>query len=176
MRQAYATADLGVIAYETDDAQGARRDGMVVNDGVIVEIVRARLGRSRARGERRRGRRDRVAPDFPCCVSPPAISPRFSERERRIKGWLGRADQTTKVKGLFVHPGQVVEIGKRHPELGTLRLVVGREGEQDAMTLRAERRAADGPAERSRATMQATPSCAAPWNSSRRARCPTTAR
>jgi phenylacetate-CoA ligase len=56
----------------------------------------------------------------------------------RIKGWLGRADQTTKVKGMFVHPGQIAEIAKRHPELGRLRLVVTRAGEQDVMTLVAE--------------------------------------
>jgi phenylacetate-CoA ligase len=56
----------------------------------------------------------------------------------RIKGWMGRADQTTKVKGMFVHPGQVAEIARRHPELGRVRLVVGREAEQDAMTLHAE--------------------------------------
>ena len=56
----------------------------------------------------------------------------------RLKGWMGRADQSAKVKGLFVHPGQIVEIGKRHRELGSLRLAVRREGEQDAMTLFAE--------------------------------------
>jgi phenylacetate-CoA ligase len=56
----------------------------------------------------------------------------------RLAGWMGRADQTTKVKGMFVHPAQVAEIGKRHPELGRLRLVVTRAGEQDAMTLMAE--------------------------------------
>jgi phenylacetate-coenzyme A ligase PaaK-like adenylate-forming protein len=56
----------------------------------------------------------------------------------RIKGWMGRADQTTKVKGMFVRPEQVAEIGKRHPELGRLRLVVSRAGETDVMTLRAE--------------------------------------
>jgi phenylacetate-CoA ligase len=56
----------------------------------------------------------------------------------RIKGWMGRADQTTKVKGMFVRPEQIAEIGKRHPELGRLRLVVTREGESDLMTLRAE--------------------------------------
>jgi phenylacetate-CoA ligase len=56
----------------------------------------------------------------------------------RIKGWMGRADQTTKVKGMFVRPEQIAEIGKRHPELGRLRLVVTREGEMDAMTLKAE--------------------------------------
>jgi phenylacetate-CoA ligase len=56
----------------------------------------------------------------------------------RIKGWMGRADQTTKVKGMFVHPGSIAEIGKRHPELGRLRLVVAREAEQDVMALMAE--------------------------------------
>jgi phenylacetate-CoA ligase len=56
----------------------------------------------------------------------------------RIKGWMGRADQTTKVKGMFVRPEQIAEIGKRHPELGRLRLVVTREGEADVMTLKAE--------------------------------------
>jgi phenylacetate-CoA ligase len=56
----------------------------------------------------------------------------------RIKGWMGRADQTTKVKGMFVRPEQIAEIGKRHPELGRLRLVVTREGESDVMTLKAE--------------------------------------
>jgi phenylacetate-CoA ligase len=56
----------------------------------------------------------------------------------RIKGWMGRADQTTKVKGMFVRPEQIAEVGKRHPELGRLRLVVTREGETDVMTLRAE--------------------------------------
>jgi phenylacetate-CoA ligase len=56
----------------------------------------------------------------------------------RIKGWMGRADQTTKIKGMFVHPGEVAEVARRHPELGRLRLVVAREGEQDTMTLLAE--------------------------------------
>jgi phenylacetate-CoA ligase len=61
----------------------------------------------------------------------------------RIKGWMGRADQTTKVKGMFVRPEQIAEIGKRHPELARLRLVVTREGDVDAMTLKAEAKAAD---------------------------------
>jgi phenylacetate-CoA ligase len=61
----------------------------------------------------------------------------------RIKGWMGRADQTTKVKGMFVHPAQVAEIAKRHPGLGRVRLVVSREAEQDAMTLLAESATAD---------------------------------
>ena len=61
----------------------------------------------------------------------------------RIKGWMGRADQTTKIKGMFVRPEQVAEIGRRHPELGRLRLVVTRSGEADVMTLRAECASAD---------------------------------
>jgi phenylacetate-CoA ligase len=67
----------------------------------------------------------------------PGVSP-CGRTNIRIRGWMGRADQTTKVKGMFVHPGQVAEVAKRHPELGRVRLVVGREGEQDAMTLHAE--------------------------------------
>jgi phenylacetate-CoA ligase len=62
----------------------------------------------------------------------------------RIKGWMGRADQTAKVKGMFVHPGQVAEVGKRHSALGRLRLTVTRAGEQDAMTLAAECATPDG--------------------------------
>jgi phenylacetate-CoA ligase len=63
----------------------------------------------------------------------------------RIRGWMGRADQATKVKGMFVRPEQVAEIGKRHPELGRLRLIVSRDGENDAMVLRAEAAAQDKP-------------------------------
>ena len=67
----------------------------------------------------------------------PGTSP-CGRTNMRIKGWLGRADQTTKVKGMFVHPEQVAEVAKRHAGLGRVRLVVGRQGEQDIMTLRAE--------------------------------------
>jgi phenylacetate-CoA ligase len=74
----------------------------------------------------------------------------------RIKGWMGRADQTAKVKGMFVHPKQVAELGARHPELGRLRLVVGRAGEQDTMTLIAEcARPAEGLQAAVAATLQA---------------------
>ena len=72
----------------------------------------------------------------------PGASP-CGRTNMRIKGWLGRADQTTKVKGMFVHPEQVAEVAKRHPGLGRVRLVVGRAGEQDIMTLRAEAASAD---------------------------------
>src|SRR6202035_1076270 len=70
-------------------------------------------------------------------VALPGHSP-CGRSNMRIKGWLGRADQTTKVKGMFVRPEQIAEIAKRHPELGRLRLVVTREGETDVMTLKAE--------------------------------------
>jgi phenylacetate-CoA ligase len=72
----------------------------------------------------------------------PGVSP-CGRTNMRIKGWMGRADQTTKVKGMFVHPAQVAEIAKRHPGLGRVRLVVTREAEQDAMTLHAEMAASD---------------------------------
>jgi phenylacetate-CoA ligase len=67
----------------------------------------------------------------------PGVSP-CGRTNQRIRGWMGRADQTAKIKGMFVHPGQVAEIGRRHTELGRLRLVVSRDNEQDAMTLMAE--------------------------------------
>jgi phenylacetate-CoA ligase len=85
----------------------------------------------------------------------------------RLKGWMVRADQSAKVKGLLVHPGQIVEIGKRHPELRSARLVVRREGEQDAMTLHAE---TASPSETLNQAVAAT------WRWSRSPRCRTTAR
>jgi phenylacetate-CoA ligase len=77
-------------------------------------------------------------------------------QEGRIRGWMGRADQTTKVRGMFIHPGEVVEVGRRHPELGTLRLIVRRKGEQDEMVLKAEVAGpSEGLAERVAGTLQA---------------------
>ena len=73
----------------------------------------------------------------------------------RIKGWMGRADQATKVKGMFVRPEQIAEIGKRHPELGRLRLVVSRDGESDAMVLKAEANGDAGLQEAVTATLRA---------------------
>jgi hypothetical protein len=96
----------------------------------------------------------------------------------RIKGWLGRADQTAKVKGMFVHPSQVAEIGKRHRELGRLRLVVGRHDEQDVMTLKGRgRRAGRGSCRAPwRRRCRRCARCAAPSSWWRPAACPTTAR
>jgi phenylacetate-CoA ligase len=139
VRQAYATADLGMIAYEADDAGGTLLDGMNVNDGVIVEIVTPGSGDPVAAGRTGELVVTRLNPDYPLLrFATGDLSAFVDESADRIKGWLGRADQTTKVKGMFVHPAQIVEVGRRHPEVGVLRLVVRREGEQDVMILRAE--------------------------------------
>ena len=140
-RQAYATAELGVVAYETDAADGVPAPGLRVGDGFLVEIVTP--GGDDPVGEGRVGEVvvTRLNANYPllrfATGDLSAFLPGWPDGAR-IKGWLGRADQTTKVKGLFVHPQGIVEVGKRHPELGALRLVVRREGEQDAMTLYAE--------------------------------------
>jgi phenylacetate-CoA ligase len=138
--QCYATAELGVIAYESD-----AREGMIVNESVIVEIVRPGTGDLVAEGEVGEVVVTSFNRDYPMIrlgtgdlsALLPGRSP-CGRTNMRIKGWMGRADQTAKVKGMFVHPKQVAEIAARHPELKRLRLVVGREGEQDTMTLMAE--------------------------------------
>jgi phenylacetate-CoA ligase len=138
--QAYASADLGVIAYETDAFQG-----MVVNEDLIVEIVRPGTQEPLAAGEVGEVVVTRLNPIYPLLrfgtgdLSKilPGQSP-CGRTNQRLAGWLGRADQTTKVKGMFVHPSQIADVARRHPELGRLRLVVTRENEQDMMTLRAE--------------------------------------
>lgn len=142
--QAYATADLGFIAYET-----TARDGLVVNEDIIVEIVRPGTGDPVPVGEVGEIVVTTLDPHHPwirlalgdltAAVSGASACGRTN---MRIQGWMGRADQSTKVKGMFVRPEQVAEIGRRHPELGRLRLVVTREGEADVMTLTVE---IDGP-------------------------------
>lgn len=138
--QCYGTADLGLVAYESPALEG-----MILDEGVIVEIVRPGTGDPVAEGEVgeivvtslnqsypliRFGTGDMsavLAGASPCGRS-----------NQRIKGWMGRADQTTKIKGMFVHPGQVAEVVKRHPEISKARLIVtGRTGE-DVMTLHCE--------------------------------------
>jgi phenylacetate-CoA ligase len=138
--QCYAIAEVGVIAYET-----AARDGMVVNEHVIVEIVRPGTGDPVPAGEVGEVVVTSFNPDYPMIrLATGDLSAVLDGRSpcgrsnMRIKGWMGRADQTTKIKGMFVHPGQVADIGRQHPELGRLRLVVTRAGEQDVMTLMAE--------------------------------------
>ena len=136
-RQAYATADLGVVAFETDGADGALLPGMLVNDELVVEIVTPGTDEPAAPGKVGEVVVTRLQGDYPLLRFATGDLSAWAS-SGRLKGWMGRADQSAKVKGLFVHPGQIVEIGKRHPELGALRLVVRREGEQDAMTLHAE--------------------------------------
>ena len=143
--QLYATADLGCIAYETQ-----ARQGMVVNEDVLLEIVRPGTGEPVAPGEVGEivvTSFDHHHPWIRLALGDlsavlPGPSP-CGRTNTRIRGWMGRADQTTKVKGMFVRPEQVAEIGRRHAELGRLRLVVTRSGETDAMTLRAESRSLD---------------------------------
>ncbi len=142
--QAYATADLGNIAYESAGPDGAV-DGMIVDEGVIVEIVRPGTGDPVPEGEVGEVVVTAFNRDYPMIrlatgdlsAVLPGRSP-CGRTNMRIRGWLGRADQTTKVKGMFVHPEQVAEVAKRFPELGRVRLVVTRAGEQDVMTLKAE--------------------------------------
>jgi phenylacetate-CoA ligase len=138
--QSYATAELGVIAYES-----SAREGMIVNETVLVEIVRPGTGDPVVDGEVGEVVVTSFNRDYPMIrLATGDLSAVLAGQSPcgrtnlRIKGWMGRADQTTKVKGMFVHPGQVAEIAKRHPELGRLRLAVGREAEQDVMTLYAE--------------------------------------
>src|SRR3954453_13349713 len=138
--QAFGTADLGLIAFETP-----ARAGMTVNEDLIFEIVKPGTGDPVAEGDVGEIVVTTLDPHHPwirlaigdLTAALPGKSP-CGRTNMRIRGWMGRADQTTKVKGMFVRPEQVAEIGKRHPELGRLRLVVSRAGESDVMTLRAE--------------------------------------
>lgn len=147
--QAYATADVGMIAYESPAPDGSVT-GMVLEEGVILEIVRPGTGDPLPAGEVGEVVITSFNRDYPMIrlatgdlsAVLPVASP-CGRTNTRIRGWLGRADQTTKVKGMFVHPEQIAELSKRYPELGRVRLVVGRAGEQDTMTLKAETAAAD---------------------------------
>ena len=138
--QAFGTADLGLVAFETE-----AREGMVVNEDLILEIVKPGTGDPVAPGDvgeivvtslDHRHPWIRLALGDLSAALPGTSA--CGRTNMRIKGWMGRADQTTKVKGMFVRPEQIAEIGKRHPALGRLRLIVTRQGESDAMTLRAE--------------------------------------
>ena len=143
--QCYATADLGLIAYEP-----AAREGLVLDEGVIVEIVRPGTGDPVPEGEVGELVVTTLNPDYPLVrfgtgdlsAVLPGTCP-TGRTNTRIKGWMGRADQTTKVRGMFVHPGQVAEVVRRLPEVLKARLVVGGEMANDHMTLRLETRSTD---------------------------------
>jgi phenylacetate-CoA ligase len=153
--QCYATAELGIIAYES-----AAREGMIVNEDLLLEIVRPGTGDPLPPGEVGEVVVTSFNPDYPMIrlatgdlsAVMPGSSP-CGRTNMRVAGWMGRADQTTKIKGMFVHPQQLAELAKRHPELGRLRLIVKRANEQDAMTLMAE---AAAPAEALRTAVAAT--------------------
>jgi phenylacetate-CoA ligase len=148
--QAYGTADLGVIAYESE-----AREGLVVNEDIIVEIVRPGTGDPVSEGEVGEVVVTTFNRDYPllrfATGDLSAVLAGASPCGRtnfRIKGWMGRADQATKVRGLFVHPHQVAEVLRRHG-LSRGRLVVANEAGEDRMTLRVER---DGDADADLAT------------------------
>ena len=131
---------------------------MIVNETVILEIVKPGTGDPVPEGEVGEVVATTFNPDYPmirlATGDLSAILPGRSPCGRsniRIKGWMGRADQTAKIKGMFVHPKQVAEVAARHPELARLRLVVGREAEQDTMTLIGRKRVVErGTGERRR--------------------------
>jgi phenylacetate-CoA ligase len=138
--QCYATADIGLIAYET-----SAREGLVLDEGVIVEIVRPGTGDLVAEGEVGELVVTTLNPDYPLIRfgtgDLTAVLPGHCPTGRtnqRIKGWMGRADQTTKVRGMFVHPGQVDQVVKRFAEVGKARLVVSGEMANDQMHLQVE--------------------------------------
>ena len=138
--QSFGTADLGIVAYES-----AAREGLIVNENIIVEIVKPGTGDPVNDGDVGEIVVTSLDPHHPwirlalgdLSATLAGQSP-CGRTNMRIKGWMGRADQTTKVKGMFVRPEQIAEVAKRHPELRRLRLVVTRDKETDVMTLSAE--------------------------------------
>lgn len=138
--QAYGTADLGLIAYETE-----AREGLLMDEELLLEIVRPGTGDPVPAGEVGEVVITSFNMDYPLIrfgtgdmsAVLPGISP-CGRTNTRIKGWLGRADQTTKVKGMFVHPEQVAAVIKRHTEIVKARLVVTNPDTSDSMTLRCE--------------------------------------
>ena len=146
--QNYATADLGNVAYESQ-----AMEGMIVDEGVIVEIVRPGTGDPVVPGEVGEVVVTALNPDYPLIrfatgdlsAVLPGASP-CGRTNMRIKGWMGRADQTTKIKGMFVRPEQVADFVAKHPEVARARVVASREGEADAMSVMVETEATDSAA------------------------------
>lgn len=138
--QCYATADVGSIAYESP-----AQEGMIVDEGVVLEIVRPGTGDPVRPGEVGEVVVTTLNQDYPLIrfatgdLSAVMEGPSPCGRTNmRIKGWMGRADQTTKVKGMFVHPAQVAEVLRRHPEVARGRLIVTSKANNDTMTLHCE--------------------------------------
>jgi phenylacetate-CoA ligase len=138
--QCYGTADLGCIAYESSE-----QDGMIVEEGVLLEIVTPGTGNSVKEGEVGEILVTTLNSDYPLVRFATGDMSAFigghsacGRTNVRIKGWMGRADQTTKVKGMFVRPEQVAELVNRHPEVSKARVVVSRVNESDSMVVRLE--------------------------------------
>jgi phenylacetate-CoA ligase len=143
--QCYGTADLGLIAYESTAPDGAVCEGMVLDEGIIVELVRPGTGEPVAPGEVCEVVVTTLTPEYPLIrfatgdlsALLPGQSP-CGRTNHRIRGWLGRADQTAKVRGMFVHPVQIAEISRRHKSIIRARLVIERPASADQMTLLVE--------------------------------------
>jgi len=143
--QMYGSADLGLIAYESVNADGTVNAGMILDEKLILEIVRPGTGDPLSDGEVGEVVITTFNPDYPlirfATGDLSAVLPGASPCGRtnvRIKGWMGRADQSTKVRAMFVTPGQVAEVLRRHPEVRRARLVVEGEAGSDRMTLKCE--------------------------------------
>ena len=144
--QAYGSADLGMIAFETP-----ARQGLVLGEDIIVEIVRPGTGEPVPDGEVGEVVVTTLNPDYPLVrfgtgdlsAVLPGVSP-CGRTNTRIRGWMGRADQTTKVRGMFVHPSQVADVLRRHPEILRARLVISGTTGADRMVLKTESRARGG--------------------------------
>jgi phenylacetate-CoA ligase len=143
--QCYGTADVGLISYETMAPDGGVCEGMMVDEGVILELVEPGSGTPVAPGEVGEVVVTTLTPEYPlirfatgdlsALLTEPSPCGRTNQR---IKGWLGRADQSAKVRGMFVHPLQVGEIARRHPGVRRARLVIERPASADVMTLMVE--------------------------------------
>ncbi|MFY0693359.1 MAG: AMP-binding protein [Paracoccaceae bacterium] len=146
--QCYGTADLGNIAYESE-----AMEGMIVDEGVIVEIVTPGTGNPVAPGEVGEVLVTTLNPDYPLIRFATGDMSAVLEGQSpcgrtnmRIKGWMGRADQTTKIKGMFVRPEQVAALVSRHAEVTRARVIATRDGEMDVMTVRIEAEGGDADA------------------------------
>jgi phenylacetate-CoA ligase len=143
--QMYGSADLGLIAYESAMADGTVNEGMILEEALILEIVRPGTGDPLPDGEVGEVVITSFNRDYPLIrfgtgdlsAVLPGASP-CGRTNVRLKGWMGRADQSTKVRAMFVTPGQVAEVLRRHPEVQRARLVVEGEAGSDRMTLKCE--------------------------------------
>ena len=147
LTQCYASADLGLIAYESLMPDGTLNEGMILEEALILEIVRPGTGDPVPAGEVGEVVITTFNRDYPlirfATGDLSAVLPGASPCGRtnvRIKGWMGRADQSTKVRAMFVTPAQVSEVTRRHPEVLRARLVVEGEAGNDRMTLKCETR------------------------------------